>query len=113
MVLADSGFCTGSFIKDLKRLGLSYIIEVKSNYTVRIASKVPKLTLKGRLAKKLYDQVALPEFLNSPFSVSKYGFATDKKSGKLQKVLYHTRIKTLRMNYIVGKHRIVESIDPT
>jgi len=72
IVLADSWFCTGPFIKELKRLGLSYIIEVKSNYTV-----------------------------------------ADKKTGKVQKVLYHTKIKTLRMNSIVGKHRVVESIDPT
>ena len=113
MVLADSWFCMGPFIKDLKRLGLSYIIEVKSSYTVRVASKEPKLTPTGRLAKKQYDQVALPEFFKSLCSVVKYGFAADKKTGKVQKVLYHTKIKTLRMNSIVGKHRVVESIDPT
>ncbi|MCP4236816.1 MAG: transposase, partial [Aestuariibacter sp.] len=113
MVLADSWFCMGPFIKDLKRLGLSYIIEVKSSYTVRVASKEPKLTPKGRLAKKQYDQEALPEFFKSLCSIVKYGFAADKKTGKVQKVLYHTKIKTLRMNSIVGKHRVVESIDPT
>ena len=113
VVLADSWFCMGPFIKDLKRLGLSYIIEVKSSYTVRVASKEPKLTPTGRLAKKQYDQVALPEFFKSLCSAVKYGFAADKKTGKVQKVLYHTKIKTLRMNSIVGKHRVVESIDPT
>jgi len=113
IVLADSWFCMGPFIKDLKRLGLSYIIEVKSSYTVRVASKEPKLTPKGRLAKKQYDQVSLPEFFKSLCSVAKYGFAADQKTGKVQKVLYHTKIKTLRMNSIVGKHRVVESIDPT
>jgi hypothetical protein len=113
IVLADSWFCMGPFIKDLKRLGLSYIIEVKSNYTVRVASKEPKLTPTRRLAKKQYDQVALPEYFKSFSSVAKYGFAADKKTGKVQKVLYHTKIKTLRMNSIVGKHRVVESIDPT
>jgi hypothetical protein len=113
IVLADSWFCMGPFIKDLKRLGLSYIIEVKSNYTVRVASKKPKLTPKGRLAKKQYDQEALPKFFKSLCSVAKYGFAADPKTGKVQKVLYHTKIKTLRMNSIVGKHRVVESIDPT
>jgi hypothetical protein len=113
IVLADSWFCMGPFIKDLKRLELSYIIEIKSNYTVRVASKEPKLTPKGRLAKKQYDQVALPEFFKPLCSVAKYGFAADQKTGKVQKVLYHTKIKTLRMNSIVGKHRVVESIDPT
>jgi hypothetical protein len=113
IVLADSWFCMGPFVKDLKRLGLSYIIEVKSNYTVRVASKDPKLTPKGRLAKKQYDQVGLPEFFKLLCSVAKYGFDADPKTGKVQKVLYHTKIKTLRMNSIVGKHRVVESIDPT
>jgi SRSO17 transposase len=113
IVLADSWFCTGPFVKSLKDLGLSYIIEVKSNYTVRVASKQPKLTPKGRLAKRQYDQVPLPEFFKSLCSVAKYGFAADQKTGKVQKVLYHTKIKTLRLNSIVGKHRVVESIDPT
>jgi len=112
-VLADSWFCTGPFIKDLKRLELNYIIEVKSSYTVRVACKEPKLTPKGRLAKKQYDQKTLPEFFKSFYSLSKYGFAADKKTGKVQKVLYHTKIETLRLNSIVGKHRVVESIDPT
>ena len=111
-VLADSWFCTGPFIRDLKRLGLSYIIEVKSNYTVRVASKQPKLTPKGRLAKRQYDQLSLPEFFKSLCWVAKYGFAADEKTGKVQKVLYHTKVKTLRLNSIVGKHRVVESIDP-
>jgi hypothetical protein len=113
IVLADSWFCTGPFIKDLKLLGLSYIIEAKSSYTVRVASKQPKLTPKGRLAKRQYDQLALPEFFKPLGSIAKYGFAADKKTGKVQKVLYHTKIKTLRLNSIVGKHRVVESIDPT
>ena len=113
IVLADSWFCMGPFFNDLKRLGLNYIIEVKTNYTVRVASKEPKLTPKGRLAKKQYDQESLPEFFKSLCSVAKYGFAADKKTGKVQKVLYHTKIETIRMNSIVGKHRVAESIDPT
>jgi SRSO17 transposase len=113
LVLADSWFCTGPFIKDLKRLGLSYIIEVKASYTVRVACKEPKLTPKGKLAKKQYDQVSLPKVFKSCCSVVKYGFSADKKAGKVQKVLYHTKIKTLRLNSIDGKHRVVESVDPT
>ncbi|MCP4258200.1 MAG: transposase, partial [Planctomycetes bacterium] len=113
VVLADSWFCMGPVIKDRKRLGLSYIIDVKSSYTVRVACKEPKLTPKGRLAKKQYDLISLPEIFKSFCSVAKYGFAADKKTDKVHKVLYHTKIKTLRMNSIVGKHRVVESIDPT
>jgi len=111
-VLADSWFCTGPFIKDLKRLGLSYVIEVKANYTVKEPCKEPKLTPTGRMAKKQYDQVALPEFFKSFASVAKYGFAADKETGKLEKVLYHTKTSTIRLNSISGRHRVIESIDP-
>jgi len=111
-VLADSWFCMGPFIKDLKRLRLSYVIEVKTNYTVRVQCKDPKLTPTGRLAKKQHDLVALPKFFKSFSSVSKYGFAGNKETGKLEKVLYHTKTSTLRLNSIPGKHRIIESIDP-
>jgi len=104
-VLADSWFCMGPFIKDLNRLGLSYVIEVKANYTVRVACKEPKLTPTGRQAKKQHDLVALPKFFKSFSLIAKYGFAGNKETGKLEKVLYHTKTSTLRLNSIPGKHR--------
>ena len=64
-VLADSWFCMGPFIKDLKHLGLSYVIETKVNYTVKVPCKKPKLTPTGRVSKKQYDLVALPKFFKS------------------------------------------------
>jgi len=111
-VLADSWFCMGPFIKDLKRLELSYVIEVKVNYTAKVPCKEPKLTPTGRMAKKQYDQVALPKFFKSFASVVKYGFAANKETGKLEKVLYHTKTSTIRLNSISGRHRVIESIDP-
>ena len=36
-----------------------------------------------------------------------------KKEGKEEKVMYHTKIITGRLNSIAGKHRIVQSRDPT
>jgi len=112
-VLADSWFCTGPFIKELKRLKLSYIIELKPNYTVRVPCQTPKLTPKGRLSKNQYDKLSLPEVFKSSGCVDKYGFTADPVTGKAQKVLYHTKTKTLRFNSIAGKHRVVESVDPT
>ena len=111
-VLADSWFCMGPFIKDLKHLELSYIIEAKTSYTIKVPCKEPKLTPKGRIAKKQYDLVALPKFFKSFTSVAKYGFAADKETGRLEKVLYHTKMSTVRLNSISGKHRVIESIDP-
>jgi len=111
-VLADSWFCMGPFIKDLKRLELSYVIEVKVNYTTKVPCKKPKLTPTGRVSKKQYDMVALPKFFTPFASVAKYGFAADKETGRLEKVLYHTKTSTIRLNSISGKHRVIESIDP-
>ncbi|RLC28135.1 MAG: hypothetical protein DRH32_09480, partial [Deltaproteobacteria bacterium] len=90
MVLADSWFCTGTFVKALKHksLDLHYIIEVNAKYTARIPCKEPKLTPTGRLAKKQYDQISLPKIFESLGSVVKYGFAPDPEIDKLQKVLY-------------------------
>ena len=34
-------------------------------------------------------------------------------NGKKEKILYHTKIVTARLNSIAGKHRIVQSFDPT
>ncbi|BBO93070.1 hypothetical protein DSCOOX_62500 [Desulfosarcina ovata subsp. ovata] len=113
MVLADSWFCTGPFIKELKRLELSYIIELKPNYTVRVPCQPPKLTPKGRLSKNQYYTRSLPEVYKSISYVEKYGFTADPATGKAQKVLYHTKTKTLRLNSITGKHCVVESVDPT
>ena len=35
-----------------------------------------------------------------------------KEIGKKEKVLYHTKISTVRLNAIPGKQRLVESVDP-
>lgn len=112
MVLADSWFCTGPFIKELKRLNLNYIIELKPNYTVRVPCKTAKLTPKGKLSKNQYDKLSLPKIFRSISCIDKYGFTADPITGKAQKVLYHTKTKTLRLNSIAGKHRVVESVDP-
>lgn len=111
VVLADSWFGIESFIKGLKKLKLSYVIELKSSYTVRIPCVKPKLTPTGKLSKKQYDLTKLPEFFKSVSNVTDCGFTSDKKENKKEKVLYHTKIATVRLNAISGKHRITESID--
>ncbi len=80
-------------------------MEIKSNYTVRVTCSSPKLTPKGKIAKKQYDQQRLPEFFQSIFSITACGFGADPEKGK------ETKITTARLNAITCKHRIVESID--
>jgi len=111
-VLADSWFGTGPFIKELKRLKLSYVVEIKSNYKVRVPCKEPKLTKTGRLAKSQVDLTSLAEFFKSIQSFIRCGFEADGKTAKREKVLYHAKITTARLNSISGKHRIIESVDP-
>jgi len=113
IVLADSWFAVGPFIKELKRLKLGYVLETRDNYNVRTPCKQPKLTPKGRLAKNQYDLTKLPEFFKSILSITKCGFARDIETGKEAKVLYHVKIATVRLNSIPGKHRVIESFDPT
>ena len=113
VVLADSWFGSGPFIKALKHLGMSYVIEIKSSLNVRIPCKEPKLTRTGRVAKNQYDLTKLPDVFKSILTFTKCGFAADKKREKEERTLYHTKIITARLNSIAGKHRIVQSIDPT
>ena len=111
-VLADSWFGIGPFVKQLKRLELSYILEIKSNYKVKINCKEPKLTPTGRLAKNQYDETPLPQYFKTVLNHKICGFAADKETGKSEKTLYNIKIATVILKSISGKHRIVESVDP-
>jgi hypothetical protein len=111
-VLADSWFGIGPFIKELQRLKLSYIVEIKTSYNVKVACETAKLTPTGRKAKRQCDLVSLPEYFASIPSYQQCGLDADLESGKQAKVLYHVKTVTLCLNSINGKHRIVESVDP-
>jgi len=111
-VLADSWFGIGPFVKELKRIKLSYILEIKSNYKVKTNCKEPKLTPTGRLAKNQYDETPLPQYFKTVLSHKVCGFAADKETGKGEKALYNVKIATAKLKSISGKHRIIESVDP-
>jgi len=111
-VLADSWFGMEPFIAGLKRLQLSYVIEVKRSYNVRIPCKETKLTPTGKKAKNQTETISLPDYFNSITNVRACGFDADHQSGKSEKILYHTKITTIRLNSISGKHRVIESKDP-
>jgi len=113
LVLADSWYGIGPFVKELKRLKLSYVREIRANYTVKTPCTTPKLTPTGRLAKHQYDETKVPEFFGTLFTVTRCGFARDLETGQECHVLYHLKIATVRLKSIPGKHRLVESVDPT
>jgi hypothetical protein len=112
VVLADAWFGVRPFVKGLGRLGLGYIIEIKSNLNARVACETPKLTERGNPCKKQYDLVKITEHFKKILSRRICGFAPDEKRGKKEKVLYHTKTSNVRLNSIPGKHRVVESVDP-
>jgi hypothetical protein len=112
IVLADSWFGSGPFVKGLKRLKMSYVIEIKNSLKIRMPCNEPKLTPKGRIAKNQYDLEKLPSVFAAISTFSTCGFAANKTIGKKEKVLYHTKVITARLNSIAGKHRIVQSVAP-
>ncbi len=113
LVLADAWYGIGPFVKELKRLKLPYVLEIRASYMVKTPCKTPKLTPTGRLAKHQYDEIKLPECFSSISTVTRCGFNRDLETGKDVYVLSHLKIATVRLKSIPGKHRLVESIDPT
>ncbi len=113
LVLADSWYGIGPFIKELKRLTLSYVVEIQAKYTVRTPCKTPKLTPTGRLAKRQIETTKLPVFFAGVSTVTHCGFERDLETGQERHILYDLKIATGRLTSIAGKHRLVESIDPT
>jgi len=112
MVLADSWYGIEPFVKELRRLKLSYILEITTKNKVKVDREEPKLTPTGKLAKKQFELKNLKEFFKMIESYQICGFAANKETGKKEKVLYYTKISTVRLNAIAGKQRLVESFDP-
>ena len=113
LVLADSWYGIGPFIKALKRLKLSYVLEIQAKYTVRTPCATPKLTPTGRLAKHQVETTKLPAFFAGVSTVTRCGFERDLETGQARHVLYHLKIATVHVTSIAGKHRLVESVDPS
>jgi len=112
IVLADSWYGVSAFVKELRRLKLSYVIETRNNFSVKVPCKEPKLTPKGRLAKNQFDFIKFPRFFESISSYIQAGFPANLDTGQGEKILYHIKDATVRLKTISGKHRIVESYAP-
>jgi hypothetical protein len=112
-VLADAWYGIGPFVKELKRLKLSSVLEIRANYTVKRPCRTPKLTPTGRLAKRQYDAASRPDVFTAIAPVTRCGFSRDLETGQERHVLAPLKIATGRLKAIAGKHRLVESVDPT
>jgi hypothetical protein len=112
IVLADSWFCVGPFIKQLQDMKLTYVLEVKSNNKIKVKRGKTKLTPTGRIAKNQIDKVKLSDFFSTITTVVRCGFSADLDTGREEKALYITKVTTVRFDSIAGKHRVVESQIP-
>lgn len=113
LVLADSWYGIAPFVKELRRLELNYVLEIKASYTIKVPCSTPKLTPTGRLAKHQHDERKLPQVFSAISTVTRCGFERDLDLGKERHVLYHLKVTTARLKAFPGKHRLVESVDPT
>ena len=111
-VLADSWFCSGPFIKELKRLKLSYVLEITTKNKIRVNYREPKITKNGKMAKKQYHLLIFTEYFKAVSNSLVCGFSANKETGWKEKALYNVKIATVRLNSIPGKHRLIESADP-
>src|SRR3989337_691064 len=111
IVLADSWYGIAPFVKELKKLNLSYVLEIRSNYTVKVPCKEPRRTPKGKLSKNQTDSISLSQYFESLPPGVKCGFRYDAEKGKKEKVLYTTRIATVKLSSLETQ-RVIQSIDP-
>jgi SRSO17 transposase len=115
VVVADSWFCIEEFMKELRKLKLIYIFEMKENRQVQVSippgQRVQKA--KGAKRKKWYELISPAVFFQGRGGERAYGFARDLETGKEEKVLYQVQEAVVKMNAYAGKHKVVRSFDPT
>ena len=86
---------------------------MKASNTIKVSCKEPKRTPTGRLAKRQYDLVGSAKFFESIPESVRCGFERNIDNGKDEKVIYHAKVATVRLNALPGKHRLVQSYDLT
>jgi len=109
VVLADSWFCVEPFIGELQRLGLKYILEIKTNATMRLP--IPQT---GRKRKHWYKKRNMADYMNRYVNNTRnIGFVGNLETGKPEKVLYAVKEKVLTIHALPGKHKVIHSYDST
>ena len=112
VVLADSWYCVEPFIRELRWMGLRYVLEIKTNATVRRSIKRTEEQRRGRKRKKWYRKVSIISHMEKVKEVRKIGFLGDLATGKEEKVLYEIKEKTCRIHALPGLHKVIYSYDP-
>ena len=112
VVLADSWYCVEPFVRELRWMGLKYVLEIKTNATIREPIKKQEQKRRGRKRKKWYRTVSIISYMEKVERVREIGFLGDLDTGKEEKVLYKIKEKACRINALPGLHKVVYSYDP-
>jgi len=112
VVLADSWYCVEPFVRELRWMGLRYVLEIKTNTTIQEPIKRQEEKRRGRKRKKWYRKVSLIGSMGKVQRQRKIGFGGDLSTGKEEKVLYEIKEKTCRIHALPGLHKVVYSYDP-
>ena len=112
VVLADSWYCVEPFVRELRCMGLRYVLEIKTNATIRELIKKREENKRGRKRKKWYRKVSIIAHMKKVEKVREIGFLGDLATGKEEKILYEIKEKTCRIHALPGLHKIVYSYDP-
>ena len=112
VVLADSWFCVEPFIKELQRLKLNYILEIKKNATIQKPVKEIKEKRRGPKRTKWYEKVKIIPYMESIKSTRTIGFEENKETNKPEQVLYVLKERVCKIHALPGKHKIIRSFDP-
>jgi len=110
VVIADSWFCVEPFVKRLQRMRLKYILDCKTNATIRVP--IEKREGQRRNRKKWYRTVNIVEVMKGVEGQREIGFVGDRETGKPEKVLYELKERVGVMNALPGQHKVVYSYDP-
>ncbi len=93
-------------------MGLRYVLEIKTNATVRRPIERTEEKRRGRKRKKWYRKVSIIAHMQKVQRVRKIGFLGDLATGKEEKVLYEIKEKTCRIHALPGLHKVIYSYDP-
>ena len=112
VVMADSWFCVEPFVRRLQRMRLRYILDLKTNATIRLPIEQREEKRRGRKRQKWYRTENVVRVMNRVRGQREIGFIGDVETGKPEKVLYELREKVCVINALPGQHKIVYSYDP-
>jgi len=112
-VLADSWYCVNPFVSGLQKLGLIYILDCKTNATIRVKIKIKNTPgRRGRKRTKWYRTENIIDYMNKHGVERTIGFTGDIQTAKTEKVLYQIKETICQINALDGMHKIVRSYDP-